>query len=299
MCPGKAPFDDVSPLVVLRLHADKAPTPPQKLNPDLPPQVAQVLLKALAKDPEERYQSAGEFAGALREGLAAAEQTAQLREQMRRRKTRVPLWAYFVVGVTVVGLVIGLLWLVFTRPVQRTRVRDTDGMRMVYVRGGIFEMGSTEDQVDGALLSCSDYITRCERFWFDDELPRHDVELDDFWLDKTEVTNAQFADFLNDQGNQTEGDVTWRSGCRIRPRPGASRFLRGMWGHRAVPGQVGTHQWGWLGSIPRRETHQSQPRGGDRRVQIGWETNHFPSGIAILLVWMTQSALGSPIASNA
>ena len=49
MCTGRAPFDDVSPLVVLRLHADKVPPPPHELNPDLPAPIEQVLLKALAK----------------------------------------------------------------------------------------------------------------------------------------------------------------------------------------------------------------------------------------------------------
>jgi serine/threonine protein kinase/outer membrane protein assembly factor BamB len=74
MCTGQTPFDDVSPLVVLRLHPDKAPPSPQELNPDLPPQVGQVLLKVLSKRPDERYQSAGAFAKALREALAAIEQ---------------------------------------------------------------------------------------------------------------------------------------------------------------------------------------------------------------------------------
>jgi formylglycine-generating enzyme required for sulfatase activity len=37
----------------------------------------------------------------------------------------------------------------------------------------------------------------------------HTVTLDAFWIDQTEVTNAQFAAFLNDQGNQEEGGMTW------------------------------------------------------------------------------------------
>jgi formylglycine-generating enzyme required for sulfatase activity len=89
--------------------------------------------------------------------------------------------------------------------------RPTDGMVMVYVPGGEFEMGSTQGQGD--------------------EQPVHVVELDGFWMDRTEVTNAQFATFLNDQGNQTEGGVTWldledddclieRTGDRHRPKDG-------------------------------------------------------------------------------
>ena len=74
-----------------------------------------------------------------------------------------------------------------------TRIAQTDGMVQVYVPEGDFEMGSADDDPDA----------------FDDEKPRHAVYLNAFWIDQTEVTNATFSDFLNEEGNQVEGDVTW------------------------------------------------------------------------------------------
>jgi formylglycine-generating enzyme required for sulfatase activity len=53
---------------------------------------------------------------------------------------------------------------------------DKDGMVMVYVPVGEFLMGSTD----------SDPMTQ------DDEKPQHTVYLDAFWIDRTEVTNAQY-----------------------------------------------------------------------------------------------------------
>ena len=74
-----------------------------------------------------------------------------------------------------------------------TAMAPIDGMVLRYVPAGEFEMGATDDDADAEK----------------DERPRHTVYLDAFWIDQTEVTNAMFANFLNQQGNQVEGDVTW------------------------------------------------------------------------------------------
>nr|NIN64075.1 SUMF1/EgtB/PvdO family nonheme iron enzyme [Anaerolineae bacterium] len=70
--------------------------------------------------------------------------------------------------------------------------RPADGMVMVYVPAGEFEMGSDDDEVDYALQLCNDYFGDCEREWFEDEQPVHIVALDGFWIDRTEVTNGQY-----------------------------------------------------------------------------------------------------------
>ena len=36
-----------------------------------------------------------------------------------------------------------------------------------------------------------------------DETPLHDVKIDGFWIDKTEVTNEQFARFVKETGYMT------------------------------------------------------------------------------------------------
>jgi formylglycine-generating enzyme required for sulfatase activity len=71
-----------------------------------------------------------------------------------------------------------------TAPVD-TWVRPADGMVMVYVPGGTFPMGSTGDDPDAV----------------PDEVPPHLVTLEGFWIDQTEVTNAQYVQFLNEHGN--------------------------------------------------------------------------------------------------
>jgi len=73
-----------------------------------------------------------------------------------------------------------------------TKTRAADGMAMVYVPAGEFEMGSGDGDVDYALRLCNAYRSNCTKDWFEDEQPMHTVALDGFWIDQTEVTNAQY-----------------------------------------------------------------------------------------------------------
>lgn len=70
--------------------------------------------------------------------------------------------------------------------------RPADDMVMVYVPGGEFEMGSDNDDLDYMMQLCKEYYGDCFRGWFKNEQPVHTVALDGFWIDRTEVTNAQY-----------------------------------------------------------------------------------------------------------
>jgi len=74
---GRAPFEGEMP-TVLHAQAYEAPPSPQELLPALGDDLSAVLLRALAKPPEERYPSAGAFVAALRE-IADAWTEAQAR----------------------------------------------------------------------------------------------------------------------------------------------------------------------------------------------------------------------------
>lgn len=66
---GSVPFKREVPVAVLYAHLS---TPPPRLTaarPDLPPAVDDVLARAMAKDPDERYPTCADFADALREAL--------------------------------------------------------------------------------------------------------------------------------------------------------------------------------------------------------------------------------------
>jgi serine/threonine protein kinase len=66
---GSPPFRRSLPMAVLYAHVSVPPPKVTALRPDLPGAVDEVLIKALAKAPDQRYESCGAFADALREAL--------------------------------------------------------------------------------------------------------------------------------------------------------------------------------------------------------------------------------------
>jgi serine/threonine protein kinase len=71
MLTQRTPFDADTPLAVLMKHIHDPLPLPRKSNPEIPEPLERVVLKALAKRPEDRYQGAEQMAKALR---AAAEE---------------------------------------------------------------------------------------------------------------------------------------------------------------------------------------------------------------------------------
>ena len=69
---GRLPFDGESTIEVLLAHQYSSPPPPEEFEPGLAPALAQVILKALEKDPDSRFQTASEFYAALRDAATGA-----------------------------------------------------------------------------------------------------------------------------------------------------------------------------------------------------------------------------------
>lgn len=58
MLTGKSPFDGDDPFIIMNRRMSGDPTAPRKLNPSLSPQAEEIVLRALQRDPNQRYQSA-------------------------------------------------------------------------------------------------------------------------------------------------------------------------------------------------------------------------------------------------
>jgi serine/threonine protein kinase len=67
---GTVPFKRELPMAVLYAHLSTSPPRLTAIRPDVPPAVDEVLARAMAKSPDERYPTCADFADALREALA-------------------------------------------------------------------------------------------------------------------------------------------------------------------------------------------------------------------------------------
>lgn len=68
---GSLPFNADDPTDIALLHISQLPPPPRSINPDLSPAVEAVILKALQKDPRERYQTGAKLISALEDAFKA------------------------------------------------------------------------------------------------------------------------------------------------------------------------------------------------------------------------------------
>ena len=70
MLTGRAPFAERAASATVVRIAPEAPAAPSSLNPDVPPELDAILLRALANRLDDRYQSAASFAAELRSAAA-------------------------------------------------------------------------------------------------------------------------------------------------------------------------------------------------------------------------------------
>ena len=80
-CTGRRPFSGVNPLDVFANVIQSNPRPPSQLNPGVPAQLDAVTMKALARNAEDRYQSATEMLADLRKVREALQPASEVRTQ--------------------------------------------------------------------------------------------------------------------------------------------------------------------------------------------------------------------------
>src|SRR5919108_4026993 len=80
MLTGRVPYGGDSAIEIAMKHVNELPKPPSQLRPEMPPGLDRVVLRALAKEPEDRYQTAEDFIDDLERveaGLPISRETSE------------------------------------------------------------------------------------------------------------------------------------------------------------------------------------------------------------------------------
>lgn len=138
---------------------------------------------------------------------------------------------------------------------------------MIRVPGGTLNMGGDNAQAQ------------------EDELPKHEVRIDAFWMDETEVTNAQFAAFVEETGYTTvaERPILWEEIQKQVPpgtpkppdsllQPGSLVFQKT---ESPVPLDNPEHWWHWTIGADWRHPEGPGSSIGDRMdhpvIHVAWQ----------------------------
>ncbi|GAB3656172.1 Stk1 family PASTA domain-containing Ser/Thr kinase [Actinocorallia lasiicapitis] len=74
---GRPPFQGDSPVAIAYQHVREEPIPPSQLDPEIPQWADRIVLKAMAKDPAHRYQSASEFRADIQRAMQGVQVASQ------------------------------------------------------------------------------------------------------------------------------------------------------------------------------------------------------------------------------
>jgi serine/threonine-protein kinase len=108
MLTGNVPYAAANPHALMRAKTSEDPRPPSYHLPTIDPALEALVMRALARDPRERFQTAAELLEALRDPAAAAARDPEV-TRARARRLGLGRWAFPAV---VVALLIGLVALV-------------------------------------------------------------------------------------------------------------------------------------------------------------------------------------------
>jgi serine/threonine protein kinase len=113
MLTGKTPFQGPNPFAIMNDRLMNNPIPPREVNPEISPEVQEVIYRALEREPQNRYSTANEFAWDLEhlDQVGVADR-AELRD-WKVRKTPLARQILFYVAMALIPVVVfGLLLLI-------------------------------------------------------------------------------------------------------------------------------------------------------------------------------------------
>ncbi len=113
MLTGKTPFQGPNPFAIMNDRLMNNPIPPRELNPEISPELQEVIYRAMEREPQNRYSTANEFAWDLEhlDQVGVADR-AELRDWKVRKKPLAKQILFYVAMALIPVVIFGLLLLI-------------------------------------------------------------------------------------------------------------------------------------------------------------------------------------------
>jgi len=113
MLTGATPFGGDNPFAIMNDRLLNNPVPPRELNPEISPELQEVIYRAMEREQQDRYSTANEFAWDLEhlDQVTVSDRT-ELRDWKRRRNPWFKRILFYMAMVAIPVVIIGSLWLV-------------------------------------------------------------------------------------------------------------------------------------------------------------------------------------------
>jgi serine/threonine-protein kinase len=245
MLTGQTPFDGDGGMSILIKHITEPVKPPRQINPNLPIEVEQVIMKALSKDPNQRFQTAESMVAAFARAVgpiggrvvsvaagidkeearakAEVDQSISIAPNAARRSdAAAPRSVFARIGGSIRShwrmIGIGLIVVALGGLVLSGRLQLQSSGAVATSTAAIATPVSTDtlNVADMALVPGGSFTMGATSGDAQaDEGPMHIVTLDNFYIDLKEVTTAQFAEFAAASDYKTDAErvgsaTTWR-----------------------------------------------------------------------------------------
>jgi len=115
MLTGKVPFTGPNPFVIMNERLLNNPIPPREVNPEISPQLQEIIYRALERDPNKRYPNAHEFALDLQhpEKVGVADRVEM--KNWKQRRSPVARQILFYIMLALIPVVVFALMLFISR----------------------------------------------------------------------------------------------------------------------------------------------------------------------------------------
>ncbi len=207
MFAGRKPFSATESSEIMFSHLNEIPEPPKKYSINLPDEINQAILKALEKNPDDRFMDFREFSKALDIDEKTYDEATVIVhfDEPPREKKKKPV--SLIVSVLILLVIAGALggYLVMKKePTQTIKPLTTAGKQAGEAARGFEEIQHPEDGSVMVLIPAGEFTMGSDQY--SAEKPVQKIYLDKYYIDKFLVTNDQFQKFAEETNYVTDAE---------------------------------------------------------------------------------------------